>query len=372
LPINIKFVSLLNNDSLLLGQLFMMRKPWLLLFPVLLVYSCGKELEFRNKPVTPVTAVIALAGSGNSGYIDGQGSIAEFYQPTGIAVDTSGNIYVADFQNNVIRKITGAGVVSTLAGNIRAGAINSVGINASFFQPSCVAVDVSGNVYVADDGNNLIREISPNGTVTTIAGSGAAGFVNGNGTTASFNAPQGIALDATGNIYVADYGNNLIRKIDAGGTVTTFAGNGNQGQADSTGTAASFYKPAALTVDALGNVYVADYGNNVIRKITPAGATTTFAGSGLTGSADGTANKASFNGITGLTADASGNLYVADYGNNCIRLISPSGAVTTLRSGSGNTGNVLVFKHPYGVALDAAGNIYVSDYGDNTIQKVTH
>ncbi len=343
MPINIKFVSALNNDSLLLGQLFMMRKPWLLLSLVLLIYSCGKELEFRNKPVTPTTTIISLAGSGNSGYIDGSGNIAAFYQPTGIAVDTSGNTYVADFQNNVIRKITSAGMVSTLAGNITGGSVNSVGINASFFQPSGVAVDVSGNVYVADDGNNLIRQITPNGTVTTIAGSGAAGSVNGTGTAASFNSPQGIALDAAGNIYVAEYSGNMIRKIAPGGIVSTFA----------------------------GKVYVADYGNNVIRKIAPSGTTTTLAGSGLSGSADGTGSKASFNGITGLTIDPKGNLYVADYGNNCIRLISPSGVVTTLRSG-GSSGNVLVFKHPYGVALDAVGNIYVSDYGNNTIQKVTH
>ncbi len=351
----------------------MMRKPWLLLSLVLLIYSCGKELEFRNKPVTPTTTVISLAGNGNSGYIDGPGNIAAFYQPTGISVDTSGNIYVADFQNNVIRKITAAGVVSTLAGNITGGSVNSLGINASFFRPAGVTVDVSGNVYVADDGNNLIRQISPNGTVTTIAGSGAAGSVNGTGTAASFNSPQGIALDATGNIYVADYGGNMIRKIAPGGIVSTFAGKGSQGLRDTTvADSVIFNEPAALTVDASGNVYVADYGNNVIRKIAPSGATTTFAGSGLAGSADGTGNKASFNGITGLTIDPNGNLYVADYGNNCIRIISPAGVVTTLRSASGSSGNVLIFKHPYGVALDAAGNIYVSDYGNNTIQKVTH
>jgi sugar lactone lactonase YvrE len=342
----------------------------LLLICSLYIASCGNELEFNTTPNSGgAVSVSTIAGSGVQGSADGTGTFATFYQPTGIAVDASGNIYVADYRNNTIRKITATGVVTTLAGTVAQGSANGTGTYATFNQPTGVAVDASGNIYVADNGNNLIREITPAGVVTTIAGSGTSGGFNGTGTAATFNCPQGIAVDVSGNIYVADYGNNQVRKIAPGGIVTTLAGKDSSGANNGVDTAATFNQPTGVAVDAAGNVYVADEGNNLIRKINPAGMVTTFAGSGAAGASNGAGTAASFNGPTGVAVDASGNVYVADYGNNLVREISPAGAVTTL--GAGPATNTKLFKGPYGVAVDAAGDVYVADYGYSTILKIS-
>jgi len=319
--------------------------------------------------------VTTLAGSGNEGSANGTGTAASFGAPYGVAVDGSGNVYVADNLSNLIRKITAAGVVTTLAGSGSAGAANGTGTAASFYTPSGVAVDGSGNVYVADFRNNLIRKISAAGVVTTLAGSGSAGASNGTGTAASFYFPFGVAVDGSGNVYVADQDNNLIRKITAAGVVTTLAGSGSAGAANGTGTAASFFAPTGVAVDGSGNVYVADEGNNLIRKITPAGVVTTLAGSGSTGSANGTGTAASFYYPFGVAVDGSGNVYVADYGNNLIRKITAAGVVTTL-AGSGSagaangTGTAASFAGPFGVAVDGSGNVYVADTLNSLIRKI--
>jgi streptogramin lyase len=212
--------------------------------------------------------VTTLAGSGSAGSTNGTGTAASFNQPYGVAVDASGNVYVAEYAGSLIRKITSGGVVTTLAGSGSAGADNGTGTAASFYYPVGVAVDASGNVYVADAGNNLIRKITSGGVVTTLAGTGSAGADNGTGTAASFSNPIGVWVDASGNVYVADEYNNLIRKITSGGVVTTLAGSGSAGAGNGTGTAASFYSPTGVAVDTSGNVYVADANNNLIRKIT--------------------------------------------------------------------------------------------------------
>lgn len=214
-----------------------------------------------------VYSAIAGAPGGPSGNINGPGSSATFNGPAGVAVDAAGNLYVADTGNGLIRKITSAGVVTTLAGNGNLlSSTDGVGTAASFFYPQSVAVDPSGNVYVAD--HTSIRKISPAGVVTTLAGSNTAGATNGTGASATFNEPYGVALDAAGNLYVADTYNNLIRKITAAGVVTTLAGSGVAGGADGAGSVASFNHPFGITVDAGGNIYVADTNNNIIRKIT--------------------------------------------------------------------------------------------------------
>lgn len=343
----------------------------LLLITALFITSCGKELEFRTKPVdSNALSVSTLAGNGSQGSANGAGTFASFYQPTGVATDTAGSIYVADFRNNLVRKISPAGVVSTLAGSGLQGAANGTAINASFNQPIGIAADAAGNVFIADNGNHLIREVSPTGNVTTLAGSGILGSANGTGTAAAFNFPQGVAVDASGNVYVADYGNNMIRKISPAGAVTTLAGSGEVGAGNSPDTV-TFNKPIGVALDVAGNIYIADYGNNLIRKITPAGIVSTLAGSGMSGSANGTGTTASFNGITGVAVDAPGNVYVADYGNNLVRLISPAGVVTTLGTGTGASAKSILFSGPYGVAVDAAGNIYVANYGNSTIEKIS-
>jgi len=263
------------------------------------------------------TGVVTGVASGNWG---------TFINPQGLALDASGNLYVAGYGYCKITMITPARVISILAGSgCQEGAVDGTGTAATFKLPQGVAVDASGNVYVADTGDNKIRMITPAGMVSTIAGSGAEGSSDGIGAAASFYNPTGVAVDASGNVYIADTKNNKIRKITLGGIVSTFAGSGIQGSADGSGTAAQFYGPQGVAVDASGNVYVADSGNNKIRKITPAGDVSTWAGSGTQGSDDGTSAAASFYKPTGIAVDASGNLYVADSVNNKIRKIDGAG-----------------------------------------------
>ena len=266
-----------------------------------------------------------LAGNGTTGFANGQGTAASFSSPYAIAIDAQGNKYVADAGNNLIRKITPSGLVSTLAGNGKTGYIDGPGTMAEFYNPQGIAVDSYGNVYVADTYNNVIRKITPAGVVSTLAGSTTAGAINGTGTAASFSSPYGVAIDANGNVYVADSGNNLVRIITPAGIVTTLAGSGAAGAVNGIGTAASFTGLYGITVDLAGNVYVTD--TYVVRKITPAGVVTTLAGVyGNPGTTDGVGSTAliSSNPQGIAVGDASGNVYVAD-GSNKLRKISAVG-----------------------------------------------
>ena len=322
--------------------------------------------------------VTTLAGSaGSIGSADGPGGSARFNQPAGVACDSSGNVYVADSNNYTIRKITPAGVVTTFAGSPGvSGKTDGSGSSARFFWPAGVACDAFDNIYVADEGNAGIRKIAPDGTVTTLAGGVAMpGYADGTGSTARFYQPEGVACDASGNVYVADTFNHVIRKITSAGVVTTLAGlHGSPGSNDGSGTVASFRYPSGVTCDASGNVYVADQGNDLIRKVTPAGVVTTVAGTGTSGHADGTGTGASFNNPGNLVCDASGDLWVADLGNNAIRKINPSGVVTTLAGSAGTTGSsdgagpAARFNAPYGIARDAIGTLFVTDAGSGTVR----
>src|ERR1700744_794747 len=238
---------------------------------VLIFSSCSKKDNAMTANPTPIQTsgkVSTLAGSGAFGSANGTGKAATFNYPNGVATDAAGNVYVADQGNNEIRKITPAGAVTTLAGTLISGNANTsaIGIPASFNGPTGVAADALGNIYVADFGNNLIRKIASTGAVSTLAGGSKSGNTNDVGTKALFNGPAGVAVDAAGNVYVADFTNNLIRKIDAASNVTTLAGSGKAGSANGVGTAASFSGPRGVAVDAAGNVYVADANNNLIRK----------------------------------------------------------------------------------------------------------
>ena len=291
------------------------------------------------RKISPAGIVTTLAGTGNQGSINGPGNLATFNGPTSVTVDAQGNVYVADDNNNQIRKISATdGTVSTLAGSDSTGLKNGLDTGAYFFSPSGVAADAQGNVYVADAGNNVIRMVTPAGQTTTIAGYINPGNANGQAlTAATFNNPSGLALDASGNIYVADMLNNLIRKI-SNGTVSTLAGHDTSATINGLDTLGAFYFPNSVAVDKSGNVYVTEYVTDLIRKIAADGTVSTFAGNGMSGQADSTGTAASFNGPSGVAVDAAGNLYIADTYNNVIRKITPAGVVSTI-AGSGLTGS---------------------------------
>ncbi len=315
-----------------------------------------------------VTTLAGLAGRTSS--VDGSGTAARFEDPYALAVDATGNLYVADATDHSIRKITSDGTTTTLAGKGGSfGSTDGTGTAARFRGPLGIAVDSAGTVYVADTGNNLIRKVGGDGTVTTIAGTESTG------TAARFSSPYGIAVDGTGNVFVIE-STGTLRKITAGGTVTTLAGaTGSNGLVDGTGTAARFSVPFDIAVDGAGNLYVSDHGNHAVRKITSAGVVTTLAGSGSPGNTDATGSAASFKYPSGIAADNVGNVYLADTDNQVIRKITPAGAVTTIAGGSiGSTdgiGTAALFYNPKDVAVDSSGNLYIADRGNHTIRKGT-
>jgi sugar lactone lactonase YvrE len=337
--------------------------------------------NFTIRKITSAGVVSTLAGTvGVAGSADGTGAAAQFGELEGLATDAAGNIYAADAGNSTIRLITPAGVVTTLAGTAGViGSADGTGAAAQFNTPQGVSVDATGNVYVADSGNDTIRMITPTGVVTTIAGTaGVAGWKDGTGPAAQFDTPQGIAVASNGDIYIADSYTDTIRMMTPAGVVTTIAGGPYvQGDTDGAGPVARFRNPHGIIADAADNLYVADFSNDTIRVITPQLAVSTFAGLAPSpGTANGTQAAAQFNAPTAATADAAGNMYIADTGNDTIRMITPAGVVTTLAGNAGTagstdgTGSAAKFNAPQGIAIDGAGNLYVADTANNTIRKI--
>jgi len=320
-------------------------------------------------------------GTPIGGSADGTNSTARFNYPFGVAVDNAGNVYVADTGNSIIRQVTTNGVVTTLAGNAgQTGSADGTNSAAFFDNPYDVALAGNGRLCVADTGNDAIRMVITNGLVTTVAGSSEqSGSVDITGSSARFNNPVGVAVDDTGNVFVADSGSDTIRMITSNGVVSTVAGSANlAGSANGTNDTARFNNPEGLAVDGQGDLYVADSGNNIIRKVTRDKVVTIMAGSaGQPGSADGTNNTAQFNNPIGLAVDRAGNVYVADSGNDTIRIVTAGGVVTTLAGSAGQSGSAdgtnsaARFNHPSGVAVDSAGNVYVADVGNKTIRQIT-
>jgi sugar lactone lactonase YvrE len=337
------------------------------------------------RKISPSGEVTTLAGEPRTtGTSDGQGSAARFTLPMAITVDTSGHLYVADSGNYTVRKISPSGVVSTLAGVAGLSGSGDGGGTATccpgrFAAIGSVALDAAGNLYVADRGNHTIRRVAPDGGVTTVAGlAQSSGHVDADGILARFSLPRGVAADDQGNVFVADAGNHAIRKVDLAGRVSTFAGRpGIPGSADGGPGDNRFHFPADVAIAGSGDLYVADSDNHVIRKITAAGVASTFAGSaGAPGSADGSGGTARFWRPTGIALDRAGNVYVADSSNSSIRKITAGGIVTTLAGSSGvpgyadAAGSNARFNFPTALAVDDNGVVYVVDANNNRIRRI--
>jgi sugar lactone lactonase YvrE len=329
-------------------------------------------------PLTVTTLAGTVLGAGSS---DGTGSAAGFYYPAGVAADNAGDLFVADTDNHTIRKVVAStGAVTTLAGLAgSSGSADGTSSDARFNSPSGVAVDAAGNVYVADTMNNTLRMITPQGVVTTLAGSpGIAGSTDDAGSAARFEGPQGLAIDTSNNLYVADTNNHIIRKVvPATGVVTTVAGlGGNSGSADGLGSQGRFNFPSGVAIDGAGNLYVADTENHTIRAISASGQVSTLAGlAGSSGGADGVGSAARFNSPSDLAVDSSGNVYVTDTDNFTIREVVPTtGAVTTLAGVAGTSGSsdglgsAVRFFHAAGIAVDSSSNLYVADTDNDTLR----
>jgi uncharacterized protein (TIGR03437 family) len=329
-----------------------------------------------------------VAGNGLISYSgDGGPAInAALNYPKGLAIATNGTLYIADTGNFRVRSVNSSGIINTLAGN---GVDSYTGdggaaVSASFSDVMAVAVNLAGDVYIADASNRVVRMVSVAGTVTTIAGIGVQGFSGDGGlaTAAALGRAVALALDPSGNLYIVDSVNQRVRRVATNGIITTIAGNGTSAYAGDGGlaTLASFSFPLGVAVDGSGNVYIADAGNNRVRKITAAGAISTVAGNGQAGfSGDGgTATSAALNLPSDVALDSAGNLYIADAGNNRIRMVSSTGVITTIAgtstngfSGDGGPAAQAVLNYPWGLATDASGDVYVADRVNGRIRLIS-
>ncbi len=322
--------------------------------------------------ITPEGIVTTIAGSGASSSGDGTGSSASFTSPTGIAIDaSSGSIYIED--QYAVRKMTKNGVVTTWVGGGTLGYVDGTGTIARFSALDGIGVNSSGEVFLSDINNPRIRKATSSAVVSTFIGTGSSGSVDGTGTAASLSGARGICVDSSGNIFFADSAVAKIRKITPTGIVTTFAGGGS---GDGTGIAAGFSYPYGICIDSSDNLYVVDQSTYKIRKITSGAVVTTLAGRGSLGYVDGVGTSAAFHNSTGIAVDKNGNVYVSDYGNARIRKITSAGVVSTL-AGNGSTGStdgngVGATVYPMGMTYDSIDNcLYITDPGVLKIKKIT-
>ena len=326
-------------------------------------------------PLEPV--VSTFAGTGIIGSTDGNGSTSQFNLPTVVVFDNEENLIVVDRSNHKIRKITPSGIVSTLAGTGAIGSTNGAALSATFRYPDGAIVDSNGNIFITDQSNHTIRKIDENGIVSTFAGDGLAGYLDGNGIATKFRYPAAMAIDENDNLFIADWGNHCIRKITPLGVVSTYAGiGGNSGNIDGNTSVAKFNGPTGLCFDNNGNLYVADYSNYKIRKVDTSGNVSTFCGSGVAGNTDGDAFTARFNKPAVITFDGIDTFYVTDDSNHNVRKVDLLGNVSTF-AGIGVNGatdglaSTSSFKSLTGIVAKNKDELFIADYGNHKIRKIT-
>lgn len=343
--------------------------------------------DFGNNRVRRINSdgtVTTVAGDGQAGFRGDGGSAtsAELSEPSGLALDAAGDLYIADSGNNRIRKLTPAGVITTVAGNGLAGDTGDGGraIDAQLHQPAGVAIGPDNSIYIADTGNNRVRQVTPNGIIITVAGNGQRGFADGLAIHAELDEPTGVAA-AGGTLYIADFGNNRVRRLSSG-IITTFAGNDLSGPGGDNGPAidAQLDGPESVAVSRDGGVYIADFGHNEIRLVNTNGIITTVAGNAISGFSgdNGPATAAQIDNPVGVAIGQDGTVYIADTGNDRVRKIAAGIMSTLAGNGQGAFGgdrgppSAAQISEPYGLAVSPNGNLYIADTGNNRIRMVSH
>ena len=335
--------------------------------------------------------ITTIAGTGTIGTTGdgGAATSALLYYPVGVSADISGNVYITDTNNCKIRKVTSSGIITTFAGTGIYGSSGDGGAatSAALLGPLGVSVDISGNVYIADTGNNKIRMVTSAGIITTFAGTGYGGFTGyggssgdgGAATSAQLSYPYGVSPDISGNVYIADTRNLKIRKVTSAGIITTIAGTGTQGTSGDGGAATSALlgAPFGVSADISGNVYIADYDLRKIRMLSSTGIITTIAGTGTAGSSGdgGAATSAQLYQPFAVSVDISGNVYFTDTSNNRVRMVTSTGIITTIAGGGGSESDGIVatsilLNNPSGISVDISGNLYIADLSHNKIRKI--
>ncbi|MGH9785484.1 MAG: BACON domain-containing protein, partial [Terriglobia bacterium] len=342
------------------------------------------RMNHRIRRISPDGIISTVAGSSSSGFSGdgGPANAATLLNPEGLGIDAGGTLYIGDSQNYRIRRVNAAGTIETVAGSGQYGFAGDgdAAVRGEFSFPTGVATDFSGAIYIADRNSHRIRKVSPAGVLSTVAGNGRAGFGGDGGlaTAASLASPHGMALDLAGNLYVADALNHRVRKISPAGIITTVAGNGIAGFSGDGGlaTEASLFEPRAVALDSFGNLYVADAFNARVRKVSAAGMITTVAGGGPTFGDGVPATSTRLLAPMGVAVDSAGNLYLADTPANRVRKVSVAGIMTTIAGGGSTLGDggpavAAALLLPIALAFDPSGNLYIADTYQNRIRKVT-
>ncbi|MEV5237947.1 RICIN domain-containing protein [Streptomyces cinnamoneus] len=346
--------------------------------------STAQAAATGNEHSAPPISTVAGTGTAGSKGDNEPAVSAQLNRPYGVAADSAGNLYISDYSGHRVRKVTTDGKISTVAGTGTAGPGGDGGpaVSAQLNCPREVAVDSAGNLYIVDAGNHRVRKVAADGKISTVAGRGAANFGGDGGpaTAAWLNLPTGVAVDSAGNLYISDYSNNRVRKVAADGKISTVAGTGaaNFGGDGGPATAAWLKSPHGLAVDGAGALYIADYGNNRVRKVAADGKISTVAGTGAANSSGdgGPATSAQLNPV-GVVVDSAGNLYISDYSNNRVRKVAVDGKISTVAGtgaanfgGDGGPAASAQLNRPFELAVDCVDTLYIADHANDRVRKV--